>query len=118
MSVVIPLMLQNPYFITSITSGISLFGYGVNKYLNTEDKISNIYKETSDYEIADNFINIVNTHIPNPPKLPNNLFKGDTTLKIKIKTRYDNFEHYKKCLRNKRKRQRQKINKRKNIKNK
>ena len=118
MSVVVPFMLQNSYLITSITSGMTIFGYGVNRYLNTENEISNIYKETSDYEIADNFINVTNGYIPKPPEIPKSLFKGDTTLKLKIKTRYDNFEHFKKCLRNKRKRQRKKINKRKNIKNK
>lgn len=111
MSVVLPLMLQNSYLITSITSGVSIFGYGVNKYLNNQVTNKDIYRDTSDFEISDNYINITNGSIPNPPGIPKKLLKENSTLKIKIKTRYDNFEHYKKCLRNKRKRQRQKKNK-------
>lgn len=122
MSVVLPLILQNSYFIGTLASSVTAIGLGINTYYNTENnnnqdnkiKKNNIFDPTSDYETKENFINITNGIIPDPPKIPNNLLKKkDTTLKIKYRTRYDNFEQYKRSLRNKNKRKRQKQNRRK-----
>ena len=64
-------------------------------------------------EIGDEFIKIYKRFIPEPPKLPQK--SRLTNNNLKIKTRYNNFAHYKKHLKNKRKRQRRKNNKRHNI---
>lgn len=119
MSVVIPYMLQNPYLISGITSSITAIGYGINSYFNNSYELNdkNIYKETSDFETKENFINITNGIIPEAPKLPNNILKGNTTLNIKIKTKYKDFNHFKKNLQAKNKRKRYKLNKQKNKKN-
>lgn len=54
----------------------------------------------------DDFISINKSIIPEAPVPPILVTTNNTYLKIK--TRYRNFNHYKKCLKNKRKRQRKK----------
>tara|TARA_B100001248_G_scaffold256134_1_gene236754 strand:+ start:2974 stop:3252 length:279 start_codon:yes stop_codon:yes gene_type:complete len=81
-----------------------------------------IYEEKDEYiilndenirsiELEKGLINIYKHFIPKAPILPEKLKLRNTTVQIKIKTRFNNFDHYKKHLKNKRKRQRRKKNK-------
>jgi hypothetical protein len=78
------------------------------------DHYSFIDEENSEYIIVNNdesivsielekgLINIYKQGIPIPPELPQNSIL--TYNKIKVKTRFNDLEHYKKHLKNKRKR--------------
>jgi len=119
MAIVLPVILQNPFLITTLTSSITAISYGINKYIisNNLDSSNDIFKETSDFETTEDFVNIINGYIPVPPKIPEHLLKSEVylinknyNLDLKIKTRYRDFEHFKKCRNNRNKRKRQKLN--------
>jgi hypothetical protein len=116
MAIVLPVILQNPYLITTLTSSITAISYGINKYI-LSDNSDNIFKETSQFETDEDFVNIINACIPVPPNISEYLLKKESYLKnkscnieLKIKTRYKDFDHFKKCRNNRNKRKRQKLN--------
>jgi len=119
MAIVLPVILQNPFLITTLTTGITAISYGINKYILSENCVNsdNILKKTTDFQTDEDFVNIINGRIPVPPKIPEHLLKNEAYLKkkscnieLKIKTRYKDFEHFKKCRNNRNKRKRQKLN--------
>jgi hypothetical protein len=128
MAIVLPVILQNPFLITTLTTGITAISYGINKYIlsdnsynsDNSDNSDNIFKETTDIQTGEDFVNIINDCIPVPPNISEYLLKKESYLmdkyckncniELKIKTRYKDFEHFKKCRNNRNKRKRQKLN--------
>ena len=58
-------------------------------------------------ELEKGLINIYKQSIPTPPELPENTLLTNT--QITVKTRFNDLEHYRKYLKNKRKRQKRKL---------
>ena len=85
------------------------FIYDENDDENDEYIIVNNDESIVSIELEKDIINIYKQLIPKPPKPPKLPKKNSSTnTKIKVKIRFNNLNHYKKHLKNKRKRQRDK----------